>query len=545
MHDRRRFILAGLIAVVVAVPTPTLAFTNTLVNDPTTDVTARDTQSSTSTIVFGSTVLTAFNDTGSSAGGSNRFTGWSRSTDGGVTFTDLGALTSSPSDFGFPFLARNALTGTVYLSTLDIPGIQVSRSFNGGLSFLPPVLATPGVASPNFDREVLAVDNVAGGSNVYVLATDFGGTGAVRFFRSTNDGMAWGPSGGLTMVSGFSVNGPFLAVAPDHSIYAFWFDNSGGPQRLRVRRSIDLGLTFGGAITVATLSTTGPDGDMGLGGFHTNAFPQAVVNPVNSNVYIVYPDNPAGTDRADIFFRQSTDSGASWSAGVRVNDDATTRDQWQPSLAVTPDGSRVFVGWYDRRLDAANIDNYGRIATVSGATVTFGADFRITDQSYPPVFGIDPVLNPTYMGDWDECAADNSFFYYSWGDNRDPSTGHAGNQANVRLAKIPVAGTTSVAEEGVPGAGGGRLALSPKANPFSGALELGLELDAPSRVELDIYDVGGRRIAGTDFGAMGVGTHELAWDGRDSSGRDAGSGTFLAVVRADGRALTTKVVRLR
>jgi hypothetical protein len=557
MHDRRPFVvtglrLAGLLAVSLplslALSGPTFAFTNTLVNDPTTDVTARDTQSSTSTIVFGSTVLTAFNDTGSSAGGAIRFTGWSRSTDGGVTFTDLGALTSSLSDVGFPFLARNAVTGTVYLSTLtQAATIQVFRSFNGGLSFFPPVLATPGVAFPVFDREVLAVDNLAGGGNVYLLGTDFGGTGAERFFRSTDDGMTWGPSGGLAVVSGTTANGPFLVVAPDHSIYAFWYEDS-GVQRLMVRRSTTLGLTFGAAVPVATLSTTGPDGDMGLGGFHTNAFPQAVVNPVNGNVYIVYPDNPVGTDRADIFFRQSTDSGVSWSAAVRVNDDATTRDQWQPSLAVTPDGSRVFVGWYDRRLDAANtmIDNYGRIATVSGATVTFGADFRITDQSYPPVFGVDPALNVTYMGDWDECAADNSFFYYSWGDNRDPSLGHAGNQANVRLAKIPVAGTTGVAAAGV--AGGGRMALSPKANPFSGVLDLALDLETAStasRVELAIYDVGGRRIAGTNFGAMGGGTHELAWDGRDSIGRDAGAGTFLAVVRVDGRSVASKVVRLR
>jgi hypothetical protein len=284
--------------------------------------------------------------------------------------------------------------------------------------------------------------------------------------------------------------------------------------------------------------------DLGLGGFRSNVFPQAAVNPVNGNVYIIYPNNPAGTDRADIFFRQSTDSGATWSAAVRVNDDATTRDQWQPTLAVTPDGSRVFVGWYDRRLDAANnlIDNFGRIGTVSGATVTFGADFRITDQSYPPVFGVDPALLSTYMGDWDECAADNNFFYYSWGDNRDPSTGHAGNQANVRLAKIPVSGTTSVEPATVATA---KSALSPKANPFSGALELALDLQTASEVELEIYDVGGRRIAGTDLGALSGGTHHLEWDGRDARGRDAGSGTFLAVVRVDGRALTRKVVRLK
>ncbi len=35
----------------------------------------------------------------------------------------------------------------------------------------------------------------------------------------------------------------------------------------------------------------------------------------------------------------STDGGATWSAGTRVNDDATTTDQWQPTIAVTPDGA--------------------------------------------------------------------------------------------------------------------------------------------------------------------------------------------------------------
>jgi hypothetical protein len=528
--------------VLLAQPALTLAFPNTLVNDPTADATVRDTQSGTTTIVFGTTVLTAFNDTGSSVGNDNHFTGYSRSTDGGVTFTDLGALATSPSDFGYPFLARNAMTGTVYLTTLAGNGsVQVSRSINGGLVFLAPVNGTPGIANPSCDRMVVAVDNFAGGGNAYLFTPEFSMGDRMLLFRSTNDGTTWLQTV-VPIAIGVQGHGPFVAVAPNHDVYAFWFQ-PGAPQTLRVRRSTDLGNNFGPTVTVTTLSTSATWGNLGLGGFRTNAFLQAVVNPVNGNIYVIYADNPAGTDRADIFFRQSTDSGATWGATVRVNDDATTRDQWQPTLAVTPDGSRLFVGWYDRRLDAANnlIDNFGSIATVSGATVTFGASFRITDQAYPPVFGVDPVLNVTYMGDWDEAAADNSFFYYSWGDNRDPSTGHAGNQANVRLAKIPVSGTTSVPAAGVPV----RLALSPRSNPFTGGLELALDLEAMSRVELDIYDVGGRRIAGTDLGALGGGTHQLHWDGRDAGGRDAGSGTFLAVVRVDGRTLSRKVVRLK
>jgi hypothetical protein len=58
-------------------------------------------------------------------------------------------------------------------------------------------------------------------------------------------------------------------------------------------------------------------------------------------------------------------------------------------LAVKPDGTKLFVAWYDRRNDPNNslIDVYGRWATLgTDSTVTFGAEFRITTESFPPVF---------------------------------------------------------------------------------------------------------------------------------------------------------------
>src|SRR5262249_49997801 len=169
------------------------------------------------------------------------------------------------------------------------------------------------------------------------------------------------------------------------------------------------------------------------------------VNPVTGDLYVVYSDQPNGSaDKADSFFTESTDGGKHWSKPVRVNDDATTNDQWHPALALTPDGSRVGIFWYDRRLDPANnlIDRFGVIGTVSGHTVTFGANFRITDVSFPPAFGQDPLINtffPTYMGDYDQVVADNSYFYTTWGDNRLGDAFHA-NQPDVRFARIPVTG---------------------------------------------------------------------------------------------------------
>ncbi len=74
---------------------------------------------------------------------------------------------------------------------------------------------------------------------------------------------------------------------------------------------------------------TGINGDLALnGGFRTNSFPQAAVNPVSGNVYVVYNDRTAGVDKADVFLRQSTDGGLTWGAQVRVNDVLNATQYW-------------------------------------------------------------------------------------------------------------------------------------------------------------------------------------------------------------------------
>ena len=85
--------------------------------------TAFFTQSENTLVAFGNTVVVGFNDSGSNSGGSNKFTGFARSTDGGATFTDGGTLPTNPNgDAGDPVLARNETTGRIYFSTLQFSG---------------------------------------------------------------------------------------------------------------------------------------------------------------------------------------------------------------------------------------------------------------------------------------------------------------------------------------------------------------------------------------------------------------------------------------
>ncbi|MEK6288868.1 MAG: exo-alpha-sialidase [Acidobacteriota bacterium] len=445
---------------------------NTLVNDPNADVTSQDTQSETALVIgSGSNVIAAFNDSGSFLGAARKFTGYSRSTDGAATWTDKGSLPSgSDGDVGDPNLARSNSTATIFLSTLSFntrQNLLIFRSTDDGATFQPPVNAAPGFsAGVDFqDKEWLAVDNFPGPGqgNVYAAWRNFSNTAqrnGITFTRSTDDGLSWGPTGG-TLIDSLG-QGTFLTVGPDHAVYLFWWNANSSPFRITMRKSTDQGATFGPITAVATLLGVGGNGDLGLnGGFRTNSFPQAAVNPVNGNLYVVYNDRTTGSDRANILFAQSTDGGSTWSGPVTVNTDGTINDQYMPALALTPDGASLCITFYDRRRDPFNsqIDRFGVIGSISGSAITFGPNFLITNQSFPVVRGVDPAVNTTYMGDYDMMAADSNFFYTTWGDNRDQSIAAPSRKnANVRSAKIPIVGPGAIltlAGTGLPTGGNG------------------------------------------------------------------------------------------
>src|SRR5262245_13857397 len=89
-----------------------LSFANVLVNDPTPDTTAIDTQSETAVVLGAdSHVVVAYNDSSSFFQDPNLFTGYSLSKNGGKSFKDEGAVPLEPSgDGGDPVLARSSAT---------------------------------------------------------------------------------------------------------------------------------------------------------------------------------------------------------------------------------------------------------------------------------------------------------------------------------------------------------------------------------------------------------------------------------------------------
>lgn len=84
-----------------------------------------------------------------------------------------------------------------------------------------------------------------------------------------------------------------------------------------------------------------------------------------------------------------------------------------------------------------------------------------------------------------------------------------------------------------------------RSNPGRGDIVVELVLARPTPVELEIYDLQGRRLAARDLGLLAAGAQEVVWNGRDDAERDLGTGIFFLRVRAGLDVTTRRVIRLR
>ena len=96
---------------------------------------------------------------------------------------------------------------------------------------------------------------------------------------------------------------------------------------------------------------------------------------------------------------RSTNGGATWSAPLRVNDDPGDNDQFFSDLAVNSHGEIMAI-WYDKRRDPDNVAMTVFSAVSTDGGVSFGPNIAVTQGTFPPAVGYDPVLNPIYMGDY-------------------------------------------------------------------------------------------------------------------------------------------------
>jgi hypothetical protein len=137
----------------------------------------------------------------------------------------------------------------------------------------------------------------------------------------------------------------------------------------------------------------------------------------NGRLYAMYTDEPVNeSNDTDIRLRYSDDNGTTWSAPVRLNDDATTKAQFLPRIAVDPVTGHIAVAWYDCRNSPGNntVQMYGTVSMDGGAT--WSANARISTGTSALVSG------GFDWGDYNGLAMYNDVFYPIWADSSN-STG--------------------------------------------------------------------------------------------------------------------------
>jgi hypothetical protein len=292
----------------------------------------------------------------------------------GITF-DPGIDVDAAGNFYYVF-------GGAPLSGSFPNSIAVAKSGPDGLSWGTPVAVTFNARRAFDDKYYIAVDQSAGvfANRIYVgWDRNLQNNQILNVAFSSNGGASF--SAPVKVDDGTTkferVIGAYPAVDQGTgTVYMSWHNYA--RDIIFVDRSTNGGVTWGTDVAAAT-THTGFGLDIGCNGGRSQSPAHALKVDSAGTLHLVYADQVAGRG-FDILYARSANGGASWSAPVRLNDDLGAAHQYHPTLSVN--GTTITVTFYDRRDDPANCLShvYATQSTDSGAT--WSANVRLsTDPS--------------------------------------------------------------------------------------------------------------------------------------------------------------------
>jgi len=164
--------------------------------------------------------------------------------------------------------------------------------------------------------------------------------------------------------------------------------------------------------------------------------------PHNGRVYLVYTfEQKNESDNTDIYVRYSDDDGATWSGGVRVNDDNTKNSQFLPKISLDPTTGDLAVTFYDARLDlglGGPGDTDGVPNTDAQVWGTFSTDggqtFQPNKQISAGTSNSSVSGNHIDFGDYSGLSFYGGIAWPSWSDNSNIT----GNNPDGALSKLDI-----------------------------------------------------------------------------------------------------------
>ena len=385
-------------------------------------------------------IVVAYNDARGINASPSSGAGASVSTDGGNTFTRL-TTASGQSPFpnsGSPVVLYNKPSQTWFTIWLDgdCPGL-------GGFKSTTPWDPNSWThfcihTDSSDDRQSGWADNNPSSpffGRMYVSWNDFNQPSANIFCTfSTDNGATWHSPIMVSTQNTFIRNVQITGDLATGEVYITGMDEGGGGfphnDTNYIFKSTDGGNTWTntyigtpfpgpGVTAVGYFACMFPDG----GGYwrHEGWGEPAALNGV---VHLVYAQQGTGSDPGDIYYIRSTDGGVTFGTSFKLNTDATTRAQWQPSLSAATDGS-LFATWYDQReTESCAKGNpavpcyriWGRKSTDNG--VSWLPDMPVSDIVTPLPDQPDPGIVATYASDYDYGSSALDQHLHAWVDGR-------------------------------------------------------------------------------------------------------------------------------
>jgi hypothetical protein len=200
----------------------------------------------------------------------------------------------------------------------------------------------------------------------------------------------WNPAQRLTWTTGYSY-APAIATGSSNAVHVVWHDDTPGNNEIYYKRS-----TIGGAAwSVAQRLTWTPGSSLGAD----------IATDSSNAVHVVWYDVTPGN--YEIYYKRSTDGGATWGAAQRLTWTSTYHDS--PAIA-TDSSNAVHVVWRD---DMPN--NYYEIyykRSTDGGT-TWSAAQRLTwnsagSQNPAVTVGPDDAVHVV----WEDSSPGNGDIYY-------------------------------------------------------------------------------------------------------------------------------------
>ena len=226
----------------------------------------------------------------------------------------------------------------------------------------------------------------------------------------------------------------------------------------------------------------------------------------------------------DIYVQHLDASGARLLSDSGLAVCAAAGNQFAP-WSTTDGAGGLIVGWCDERAGAAARDIFAQRVDSNGAT-RWAAQGR-------------PICNATgQQTSVSGCADLAGGAILAWRDRRDD----AGDIYAARVASNGALGVLAVP----PVAEGGHLSRVTVAPcPASGPLTLSFTLPREGDVEVEVFDITGRRVRSLMGGVRPNGLHSLQWDLRDDAGSPVDAGVYLARVRGSGEVQRSRTVVIR